>query len=118
FTIRGMDMAIASGEAAARAVLEAKTNNDFSERGLSGYLKLLEELPVMKALRHYRKVPAMLENPRMFTQYPQMVANIMADMFTVNGQPPQPMRKMIMRHCKEIGYLNLLKDGIKGVTAL
>lgn len=118
FTIRGMDMAIASGEAAARAVLEAKTNNDFSERGLSGYLKLLEELPVMKDLRHYRKVPAMLENPRMFTQYPQMVANIMADMFTVNGQPPQPMRKMIMRHCKEIGYLNLLKDGIKGVTAL
>lgn len=118
FTIRGMDMAMASGEAAARAVLEAKAKNDFSTEGLNGYLRLLEELPVMKDLRHYRKVPAMLENPRMFTLYPQMVANIMADMFTVNGQPPQPMRKMIMRHCKEIGYLNLLKDGIKGVTAL
>lgn len=118
FTIRGMDLAIASGEAAARAVLEAKEKNDFSAQGLGGYLQQLENLSVMKDLRHYRKVPAMMDNPRMFTLYPQMVAGIMADLFTVDGQPPQPMRKKIMRRCKEVGYMNLLKDGIKGATAL
>ncbi len=118
FTIRGMDLAIASGEAAARAVLAAKTQNDFSAQGLQSYLQLLEELPVMKDLRHYRNMPAMMENPRLFNNYPQMAADIMADLFTIDGQPPQPLRKKILRHCKKIGYLNLIKDGIKGVTAL
>ncbi|TQI78949.1 flavin-dependent dehydrogenase [Serratia fonticola] len=118
FTIRGMDLAIASGEAAARAVLAAKNQNDFSAKGLQSYLQLLEELPVMKDLRHYRNMPAMMENPRLFNNYPQMAADIMADLFTIDGQPPQPLRKKILRHCKKIGYLNLIKDGIKGVTAL
>ncbi|AWH87989.1 FAD-dependent oxidoreductase FixC [Limnobaculum parvum] len=118
FTIRGMDLAIASGEAAARAVLDAKAKNDFSAQGLSSYTQHLENLSVMQDLRHYRNVPAMMDNPRMFTQYPQMAANIMADLFTIDGQPPQPLRKKIMRHGKQVGYLNLLKDGIKGVTAL
>lgn len=118
FTIRGMDLAIASGEAAARAVLAAKTQDDFSARGLQSYLQLLDELPVMKDLRHYRNMPAMMENPRLFNNYPQMAADIMADLFTIDGQPPQPLRKKILRHCKKIGYLNLLKDGIKGVSSL
>lgn len=118
FTVRGMDLAIASGEAAARAVLEAKEKNDFTSCGLNGYLRHLEELSVMKALRHYRNVPAMMDNPRLFTCYPQMAADIMADLFTVDGQPPQPLRKKIMRRCKAAGYLNLIKDGIKGITTL
>lgn len=118
FTIRGMDLAIASGEAAALAVLEAKGKNDFTSCGLNGYLRHLEELSVMKDLRHYRNVPAMMDNPRLFTRYPQMAADIMADLFTVDGQPPQPLRKKIMRRCKAVGYLNLIKDGIKGITAL
>ncbi|EBL8291835.1 FAD-dependent oxidoreductase [Salmonella enterica] len=118
FTIRGMDLAIASGEAAARAVLEAKEKNDFTSRGLNGYLRHLEALSVMADLRHYRKVPAMMDNPRLFTRYPQMAAGIMADLFTVDGQPPQPLRKKILRRCKAVGYLNLIKDGIKGITSL
>lgn len=118
FTIRGMDLSIASGEAAARAVLEAKGKNDFTSCGLSGYLRYLEELSVMKDLRHYRRLPAMMDNPRLFTRYPQMAAGIMADLFTVDGQPPQPLCKKIVRRCKAVGYLNLIKDGIKGITSL
>ena len=72
----------------------------------------------MRDLQHFRKIPALMENPRLFTQYPRMVADIMSDMFTVDGRPNQPVRKMIMSHAKQIGLLNLLKDGIKGATAL
>lgn len=118
FTIRGMDLAIASGEAAARAVLEAKDKNDFTSCGLSGYLRYLEELSVMKDLRHYRRLPSMMDNSRLFTRYPQMAAGIMADLFTVDGPPPQPLRKKIVRRCKAVGYLNLIKDCIKGITSL
>lgn len=117
FTIRGMDMAIASGEAAAKAVLAAKEKNDFSEQGLSTYRTLLED-GLMKDFKLYKKLPAFMENPRMFNQYPKMMTGIMADMFTVDGTPAQPLRKKIMKRAKGVGYLNLIKDGIKGAGAI
>lgn len=118
YTIRGMDLAIASGEAAAKAVLAAKEKGDYSEAGLASYKTLLDESFVMKDLKLYKKLPAFLENPRMFSQYPQMVANIMADMFIVDGAPAKPLRKKIMARAKQVGYMNLIKDGIKGVGAI
>lgn len=117
FTIRGMDMAIASGEAAANAVLAAKERNDFSQQGLSTYQTLLED-GMMKDFKLYKKLPAFMENPRMFNQYPKMMTGIMADMFTVDGTPAQSMRKKIMKRAKEVGYLNLIKDGMKGAGAI
>ena len=118
YTIRGMDLAVASGEAAAMAVLEAKEKGDFSEATLSRYRVLLDESFVMKDLSLYKKLPAFLENPRMFSAYPKMAADVMADMFVVNGEPAQPLRKKIMKRCKEVGYWNLLKDAVKGAGSI
>lgn len=92
--------------------------HNFSASSLMGYKRALEQGCVMRDLQHFRKIPALMENPRLFTQYPRMVADIMSDMFTVDGRPNQPVRKMIMSHAKQIGLMNLLKDGIKGATAL
>ncbi|GIU32151.1 FAD-dependent oxidoreductase [Shewanella sp. MBTL60-007] len=118
YTVRGMDLAIASGEAAAKAVLTARERNDFSAEGLSTYQSLLEDSFIMKDLKLYKDLPAFMENPRIFNQYPKMVADIMQSMFTVDGKPSQPIRKTLMKHCKEVGYMNLIKDGIKGVTSI
>lgn len=118
FTVRGMDLAIASAEAAAHAAIAAKERKDFSARTLAEYKSELEKGCVMRDMQHFRKMPALMENPRLFTQYPRMVADIMSDMFTIDGSPNQPMRKMILSHAKQVGLMNLLKDGIKGVTAL
>lgn len=118
FTVRGMDLAIASAEAAAHAAIVAKERQDFSARTLAEYKSELEKGCVMRDMQHFRKMPALMENPRLFTQYPRMVADIMSDMFTIDGRQNQPMRKMILSHAKQVGLMNLLKDGIKGVTAL
>ncbi|HCL6625956.1 TPA: FAD-dependent oxidoreductase [Citrobacter amalonaticus] len=118
FTVRGMDLAIASAEAAAHAAIVAKERQDFSARTLAEYKSELEKGCVMRDMQHFRKMPALMENPRLFTQYPRMVADIMSDMFTIDGRPNQPMRKMILSHAKQVGLMNLLKDGIRGVTAL
>ncbi len=118
FNVRGMDLAIAAGEAAAKAVLKAKESNDFSAAGLASYQTLLDESFVMQDMKLYKNAPAFMENPRIFNTYPKMVANIMADMFTVDGTPSEPLRKKIMKRCKEVGYMNLIKDGIKGVQAI
>ncbi|WP_058912284.1 FAD-dependent oxidoreductase FixC [Entomohabitans teleogrylli] len=117
FTIRGMDLAIASGEAAAKTVLSAMQSNDFSRQGLSDYLRLLESGP-LRDIKMYRRMPAFLDNPRMFSQYPEMAVGIARDLFTITGEAPIPLRKTILRHVKGVGLLNLVKDGIKGATAL
>ncbi|SEL72009.1 electron transfer flavoprotein-quinone oxidoreductase [Kosakonia sacchari] len=118
YTVRGMDLAVASAEAAANTAIRAKQQQDFSVHALADYKRTLEQSFVMRDMQHFRKLPALMENPRLFTQYPQMVAGIMRDMFTVDGSPNQPVRKMMMSHMKKIGLMNLLKDGIKGATAL
>jgi electron transfer flavoprotein-quinone oxidoreductase len=38
-----------------------------------------------------------MENPRLFTQYPQMAANIMSELFTVDGAKPTPFWKTILK---------------------
>ena len=57
YVVRGMDFAIASGQAAAEAVKAAKASGDFSKAALSTYLTLLKESFVMRDLEAYRKAP-------------------------------------------------------------
>ncbi|MTH46904.1 FAD-dependent oxidoreductase [Intestinirhabdus alba] len=118
YTVRGMDLAIASAEAAAKTAIAAKAQQDFTARALAGYKSALEQSCVMRDMRRFRKVPALMENPRLFSQYPRMVADIMRDMFTVDGGVNRPVRQIILSHAKQVGLVNLLKDGIKGATAL
>ncbi len=117
YTVRGMDLAIASGEAAANAIIAAKVKNDFSKNSLSSYTKELDDSFVMKDLKLYKDLPEFLDNERMFNDYPEMTTGIMKDMFTING-PSTPIMKMVMPHLKKVGFMNLLKDGYKGVKSL
>jgi len=42
---------------------------------------------------------------------------MMNDLFTVNG-PSAPLRKTFMPHLKKVGFMNLIKDGLKGVKSI
>ncbi|MGB6329195.1 MAG: FAD-dependent oxidoreductase [Halarcobacter sp.] len=117
YTVRGMDLAIASGEAAANAILAAKEKNDFSENSLYSYTKELDDSFVMKDLKLYKDLPEFLDNKRMFNDYPEMATGIMKGMFTVNG-PSQPLRKTVMPYLKKVGFINLMKDAFKGVKSI
>lgn len=117
YTVRGMDLAVASGEAAAKAVLAARQKGDFSAAGLQSYMTELENSFVMKDLKLYKKVPGFLDNTRMYVEYPRMAAGVMKDLFTVNG-PSLPLRKKVFGQVKRVGFFNLLKDGFKGGRAI
>lgn len=117
YTVRGMDLAIASGEAAAKAVIKAKQSDDFSAEGLLHYKTLLADNMVMKDMERYKTLPAYLDNERFFNQYPEMVTGLMADLFTVNG-PSEPFIKSALSRVKKVGMMNLLRDGFKGARTL
>lgn len=118
YMVRGMDLAIASGEYAAQAIIQAKEKNDFSAGSLSAYQKLLEESFVLKDLKQYKDFPAFMDNPRIFKDYPKMLADLLADMFIMDGKPAEPIIKKAWKHIKKVGIFTLLKDAWKGGRAL
>ncbi len=45
-----------------------------------------------------------------------LAVGVARDLFTIDGSAPELMRKKILRHGKKVGFINLIKDGMKGVT--
>ena len=48
----------------------------------------------------------------------ELAVGVARDLFTIDGSAPELMRKKILRHGKKVGFINLIKDGMKGVTVL
>lgn len=118
YAVRGMDLAVASAEAAAKAVVRAIKKTDYSKETLSEYLRLLDDSFVMKDLRLYKKFPSFMENDRIFNDYPQLAADVLTRMFVVDGKESVALRKKIIQEAKKVGIGHIIMDGIKGVRAL
>ncbi len=86
-TVRGMDFAIASGYFAAEAVKKAKAAGDFSAAGLASYEQSLRDSFVLRDLQTAREIPSFMENPRLFTHYPQAVGRLLESIYTIDDQP-------------------------------
>ena len=84
----GSNHAILSGKAAAETAIDAHNKGDFSARMLHHYRRRLEkEAPTLNDLRTYRKATAFMErHPWMLSLYPQMAADSIAEMMTVDGE--------------------------------
>ncbi len=116
YSIRGIDLAIASGIAAARAVISA---NNTAAAGL-GYMKELENLkllPTMKAVDGYFDV---LETKWLYDKVPNLANDVFASLFTVTGEVPPRMSKTVTGAIKvnQLSMWELVKLGIRGVRSL
>ncbi len=116
YQVRGMDLAIASGQAAAKAVIRAKRDQDFTRSGLSAYLDFLKENLVLTEMEFYQQAPSFLETERLYRAYPSLLTGAFAEMFTVRGsQPVHLLRKMLGQlKANEISLGKLLGDMWKG----
>ncbi|MBP2649437.1 MAG: GG-red-SF: geranylgeranyl reductase family protein [Firmicutes bacterium] len=113
-TIRGMDLAIWSGMAVAKAIFEAQTSAEVGPK----YMNNIERdiIPTMKVYQGY---PKLLKNPRMFMEYPKIANDMMHFMFAVDGSVPKKLPKAMFDIVKNnVGLRSLLSDGWKGVTSL
>jgi electron transfer flavoprotein-quinone oxidoreductase len=94
FTVRGMDFAIASGFYAAKTAAECLEVRDTSAAALSSYDSRLRHSFVLRDLQTARAVPHLLENPRLFSHYPEAICRLLADIYNVG---PGPSRKLSSR---------------------
>jgi len=107
----GSNLAMASGLYAAETILEAKQKNDFSEKGLAGYRRRLENSFVLRDLKRYKGISDFaLKHPEFFKEYPELVIELARDFFTVSETPKGKSRRALVR--KALKRVNLLKLAI------
>jgi len=111
-TVRGMEFAIASGALAAQAVKIAKEKNDFSASTLSVYQELLKGSFVLKDFNTFRHIPRFLENPRLFTLYPQLACDILGRLMLVDEKPKEKLSTTVRKGISFKQRLLMLKDAI------
>jgi electron transfer flavoprotein-quinone oxidoreductase len=109
-TVRGMDYAIASGALAARAVVIAKQQNDFSAASLGRYQELLKGSFIGKDFATFRHAPRILANPRLFGEYPRLVCETMEKLMAVTENPKPKLSSTVLRQLRNRRILSLVKD--------
>jgi electron transfer flavoprotein-quinone oxidoreductase len=118
-TLEGMNLAIASGFAAAQALKLARQKGDFSRKGLAGYKTLLEESFVLKDLKTFRRAPSFQANPRIYELYPSLVCGASRRLFRSTGQPKKKILSLVRAEMKgKISPWRLAKDIIQAGRAL
>jgi electron transfer flavoprotein-quinone oxidoreductase len=109
--LEGANFAMASGKAAAETVIRAKKAGDFSRRSLSYYPKLLEKHFVMKDLEAFKRAPLLLENPRFYDQYPELVCELAEKIFTNDGKQRKKFWEMFRESQKgRISLWRMIRD--------
>ncbi len=110
-TVRGMDMAIASGVMAARTVLRAKEKKDYSKETLSHYEGLLKESFVFRDLATFSRSKEVLNHPRLQGTYPGLICSILEDLFRIDDGEKEKLSRTIWKGIKEkVSFGTFLKD--------
>jgi electron transfer flavoprotein-quinone oxidoreductase len=108
--IRGMDLAIVSGLAAAKAIVAAKQPADVGAL----YRSQLEQLLLIANQQAYQNFHGIFEISRIFKEYPNLANDAMHFLFRVDGKKPKPMLKGILETVKRnVSFGKLLADGWK-----
>ncbi len=110
-TMRGMDVAVASAAAAAKAIIDAKEKGDFSAVNLAGYEDYFKQTSVYQDMVTFKDTYPLLENKRLFEVYPDLAGAVMEDMFTVDTKPAEKLYASLRKNMAgNISRLELLKD--------
>jgi electron transfer flavoprotein-quinone oxidoreductase len=117
--LEGINLASHSGILAAKTVVEAHEENDFSRKTLKRYKDRLDLSWVMKDLKGFRNAPKMLHIDRIYNEYPELVCSMMEHVYRIDGTPKVSIPKLIMREVKaKVGMKNAFSDLLTAWRAL
>lgn len=116
YNIRGIDLAMASGTAAARAIISTQQSHEIGPRYLRE-LRSINVLPTMQAVDGYFDL---LDIPRIYSSYPGVAAEMFSSLFKVTGDVPASIKKQIFPALKahDISKWQLVKDAIRGYRSI
>jgi electron transfer flavoprotein-quinone oxidoreductase len=112
-TVRGMDYALASGYYAAQAVLKARQLGDYSAQTLKVYEELLQENFILKDFLNFREAPQVLENPRFYNYYPELLGNIFRDIYTIPNGTKEKLYQTVKQSISMREIWSMFRDARK-----
>ncbi|MBY6239967.1 FAD-dependent oxidoreductase [Methylosinus sp. Sm6] len=96
----GSNLAMTSGRLAGEAIFQVKSRKDpMTKQNLALYKKLLDDSFVMKDLKKYKDMPALLHTQasNFFLDYPTLVSKAMENFLRVDGTPKIEKEKASVR---------------------
>jgi electron transfer flavoprotein-quinone oxidoreductase len=111
-----MDMAIASGMAAAEAVKIAMGKGDFSKKSLSHYERLLKNDFVLADMRTFKRSTKFLQNTRLYSLYPELACNLFHRLAVVKG-PKKRLFDELLEETKGM-RIQIIRDLIRGLRSM
>jgi electron transfer flavoprotein-quinone oxidoreductase len=99
-TVRGMDLAIASGVIAAEAVAEALAAGDVTRAGLSRYEARLGESFVGRDLARFAGAADVLARPFLGEELPRLAGEMLEELFSFGPGPKERLSRIAWRHLR------------------
>jgi electron transfer flavoprotein-quinone oxidoreductase len=96
----GSNLAMMSGLTAAEAIFQVKSRRDpMTAANLALYKKMIDQSFVMKDLKKYKDMPALLhtQSQNFFLTYPQLVSKAMQNFVRVDGTPKVDKEKLTLK---------------------
>lgn len=113
----GSNLAMTSGRFAAEAIFQIKSRRDpMTKQNLSLYKKLMDDSFVMKDLKKYKDMPALLhtQSRNFFLTYPMLVSKAMENFLRVDGTPKLEKEKSSIRaFIKERSLIGMFGDALR-----
>lgn len=113
-TLRGMDFAVLSGAAAARAIIEANKKGSYSKADLAVYEEKLKEMPIYHDWKLFKDTYPIMENKRLFDVYPELAVGVMEDLFAPSAEGAIRLLASARKNMNgKVSMLELVKDMIQ-----
>jgi electron transfer flavoprotein-quinone oxidoreductase len=106
----GVHYAMHSGVLAADVAHQALGKGDVSARALAEYPRRLNAGYVTRNLRAFRRMPALLANPRMYDFYPDALCRMVEDLFRADAAGHDKLLRLALRHLRGRGFAGATKD--------
>ncbi|MFW9934574.1 MAG: FAD-dependent oxidoreductase [Candidatus Thorarchaeota archaeon] len=119
YALEGMNLAIASGMAAATTIVRAKQRNDFTQKTMKYYQYLMKQSFVLKNMKTFRHAPAIVSNPRLMKRYPDFINELALQLYQSKTTPRPKLLNLLLKNIvHELSIPNLMIDGLQAVRGL
>ncbi len=120
FTVRGMDLAAASGIAAAKTIHAALGAGDTSAQALARYPAELDRCFAGLDMKTYARAPGFFENPRLYEAYGQLAADVLHGIYDLDTSPRRHLLSTGLRALRRspVTMRQLTRDAASAMRSL
>lgn len=117
FTIRGMDLAVLSAQAAAQTLISACQSTAKTSL-FSDYHQQLERSTLWSVLQRYQAHPSLLQHAQWYQRWPDFCRDLSHALWNVQSSPTPPLWQLLWHNARKHGMRHLVTDIFRSFRCL